>query len=132
MLLLPKRTAAVTRILAGPGVSESQELRQARQFLSELRLQLRSLGYRLVDIEISPDNLAHCQHYVNAVPYLDPWTNTRVILMPTFRKAQTDLDREIIARNTKTFESLGYRVVPVPTLADTIRGGIHCLVNVLE
>jgi hypothetical protein len=134
VILLPHRVAAVARIIPtpAPGESDNREVRRARQFLSELRHTLRGLGYRLVDIDLSTDNLAHCQHYVNAVPYLDPRTNTRVILMPTFLNAQTDLDREIIARNTKTFESQGYRVITVPTLADTFRGGIHCLVNVLE
>ena len=134
MLLLPNQTAAVTRIItqARPGLAEDPEVGQARQFLSELRHHLRRLGYRLVDIDISSDNLSHCQHYVNAVPYHDLRTQKRVIMMPTFLRAQTDLDREIIARNTKTFMSLGYCVVPVPTLADTLRGGIHCLINVLE
>jgi hypothetical protein len=134
VILLPHRVAAVARIIPTPrsGESDNREVRRARQFLSELRHTLGSLGYRLFDIDISPDNLTHCQHYVNALLYLNLRKNTRVIMMPILLKSQTDQDREIIARNAKTFKSLGYRVILIPTLADTLRGGIHCLVNVLE
>lgn len=52
--------------------------------------------------------------------------------MPVFPDARTDLDRKLVERNAAAFESLGYRVVHVPTRADVLKGGIHCLVNVLE
>ena len=74
----------------------------------------------------------NCQHYVNYVPYIDARTNKRMLLMPVFLNAQTDFDKEIITKNTETFQSLGYEVVHVETLADEVRGGIHCLINVLE
>jgi hypothetical protein len=51
--------------------------------------------------------------------------------MPTFSE-QTDLAKKIVEKNIEAFESLGYRVITVSTKADEGKGGIHCLVNVLE
>ena len=72
------------------------------------------------------------QHYVNAIAYEDLRTARRTILLPVFPAAQTPDDQRIIQRNSATLASLGYRVVHVPSTTDELRGGIHCLVNVLE
>lgn len=101
-------------------------------FLSELRSVLMRLGYRLVNIDTSAHNLLNHQHYVNAIPYVDAKTGQRTLLMPVFHSKQTPFERELVKKNTAVFESLGYKVVHVPTKADMINGGIHCLVNVLE
>ena len=134
MLLLSDRTVAVARIVGDrPHTSpHAEEIKESEHFLTALRSKLRSLGYRVADIDVSVQNVLRCQHYVNAIPYVDAETNQRTLLMPTYLSAQTDFDKSLIRRNTRTLESLGYKVVHVPTRADELRGGIHCFVNVLE
>lgn len=134
MLLLPGGVAAITNIVSenSDGLAEDEEVTEARIFLTGLRATLLGLGYRLIDIDTSVGNLLQCQHYVNAIPYVDAETGDRVILMPVFPSAQTDFDKGIINKNTAAFTSLGYNVIHVPTRADELRGGIHCLVNVVE
>lgn len=132
--LLPGRVAAVTRLVpdgAGP-LPDAKRFHEVESFLYELRAVLRTLGYKLVDIETTPRNLERFQHYVNAIPYVDAQSGRRTILMPVFPADQTAHDRRIIARNTAVLESCGYRVIPVPTQANELHGAIHCLVNVLE
>ncbi len=134
MILLPDGIAAVARIIEDGSTRSpsSEDVAQTKRFLAGLRNILQGLGYQLAEIHISVDNLMNCQHYVNSVPYIDARTNKRMLLMPVFLNAQTDFDKEIITKNTETFQSLGYEVVHVETLADEVRGGIHCLINVLE
>ena len=134
MILLADRTAGVARIVGKrpQESSQAEEVDKAEVFLTELRRTLRSLDYRIVDIETSSKNVLRCQHYVNAIPYVDAETNQRTVLMPIYRSAQTDFDKTLIRNNTAAFESLGYKVVHVPTMADELRGGIHCLVNVID
>ena len=134
MLLLPNRVAAVARIVAQRPLAspDAEEIRDAERFLITLRSVLRRLGYRIVDVETSAQNVLRCQHYVNAIPYVDAETHRRTLLMPVFLSAQTKFDKSLISKNTAAFESLGYEVVHVPTNADELRGGIHCLVNVID
>ncbi len=134
LILLGSKTAAVAKIVGRRPTEPEQieEIQQAEQFLVELRSTLASLGYRVADIETSVQNVLRCQHYVNAIPYVDAESGQKTLLMPVYRSARTDLDKELIDGNTAVFESFGYEVVHVQTSADELRGGIHCLINVLE
>ncbi len=134
MMPLHDRVAAVARIVGQrPRLEpDAARVRHVETFLDELRQTLSKLGYTLVDIETTVDNVLHYQHYVNAVPYVDDRTGKRTILMPVFRNAQTDRDRELVRKNTEKLESLGYTIVHVETTADELYGGIHCLINVLQ
>jgi len=134
MILLPNKVAGITNIIEDESIkiSGQKEVAEAQRFLETLRGKLKKRGYKLLDIDISIDNLLHCQHYVNAVPYIDTPTNQKVLLMPVFTSARKDIDKKITIKNSRTFESQGYKVVHVPTCADKIRGGIHCLINVIK
>lgn len=134
MILLSDQTVGVARIV-GPEPTEPVEKDQARQveqYLAELRASLSNLGYKLIDIDITVRNLLQCQHYVNAIAYIHAETAQKTLLMPVFPSGQTELDKQLVRKNTASFEALGYKVVHIPTKADELRGGIHCLVNVLE
>lgn len=133
MILLPDGVAGVARIVGRHGIdtADDDKVRDVEQFLSELRIILLNLGYKLINIDITVDNLRRCQHYVNSIPYIDAQTGQKTILMPVFSE-HTDFDRELVRRNTASFEALDYEVISVPTKADKLRGGIHCLINVLE
>ena len=133
MLLLSDKVVAIPRLIGTlPKVSpHAAEIRDVEHFLAELRSKMVELGYRVVDIETSVQNVLRCQHYVNAIPYTNVQTGQKTVMMPVFRSAQDDQDKLLIARNSAKLESLGYEVVPIPTDADRLRGGIHCLVNVI-
>ncbi len=133
MILLADGIAGVARIVGQDAVdtANDDEVRDVERFLSKLRTILLDLGYKVINIDITVDNLLRCQHYVNAIPYIDAETDQKTILMPVFSE-QTDFDKELVRRNTASFEALGYKVISVPTKADKLKGGIHCLINVLE
>lgn len=134
MILLPNGVVGITNVVGKQpnGTPSSCEVKEVDVFLSELRSALVRLGYRLVNIDTSVRNVLNHQYYVNAIPYIDAKTSQRTLLMPVFPSTQTEFEKELVKKNTTTFESLGYKVVHVPTNVDKINGGIHCLVNVLE
>ena len=133
MVLLGDRVVGLTRIVNQPSVkpADDNEVRLVMRFLAKLKTVLLGLGYKVIDIDITVDNLLHYQHYVNAIPYIDVETGQKTLLMPVFSK-QMNFQKELEKRNIASFESVGYEVITVPTNADQIKGGIHCLVNVLE
>lgn len=134
MIFLSNGVVGITN-LVGKNADEMfipDEIKEVDLFLSELRTILLDLGYKVVDIDTSVHNLLNHQHYVNAVPYVDAKTGQKTILMPVFPSNQTHFERGLVKKNTTTFESLGYKVVHIPTKADKINGGIHCLINVIE
>ena len=134
MLLLPDGVVAVAHLVDEPSglPGRSKEIEEVEEFLGQLRLTLSRLGYRLLDIDTSVRGVMECRHYVNAIPYIDAEDNQRTILLPVFPSSQTGFEEELVSKNTAALESLGYKVVQVPTRANELRGGIHCLVNVLE
>ena len=134
MVLLPQRVAAVTRVVGDlpENQAEARAIAGVTQYLERVRRALIELGYELVDIETSVGNVLGYQHYVNMIPYVHRETGQRAVLMPVFARATSAYDRSLIDRNTATLASLGYDVVEVPTTADDLAGGIHCLINVLE
>jgi hypothetical protein len=52
--------------------------------------------------------------------------------MPICPSIQSDFEKKLIKKNTLTFESFNYKVINVPAETTKLKGGIHCLVNVLE
>ena len=133
MVLLGDRVVGLTRIVNQPSVkpADDNEVRLVMRFLAKLKAVLLDLDYKVIDIDMTVDNLLHYQHYVNAIAYIDAETGQKKLLMPVFSE-QTDFQKELEKRNIASFESVGYEVITVPTNADQIKGGIHCLVNVLE
>ena len=113
-------------------ILEAKEVREVEMFLSELRSKLIEMGYKLVNIDTSIHNLLNYQSYVNGIPYVDALTGQKTYLMPVYPTDQTEYEKELIRKNTLALEALGYRVIHVPTNANKIKGGIHCLANVIE
>ncbi len=134
MLLLADGVVGVAKVVGErPRLEpDASRIRQVEAFLVKLRPVLTNLGYTVVDIDTTVENVLKYQHYVNAIPYVDKSTGQRTLLMPVFPTATTVRDKEIIRKNTQILESLGYTVVHVPTRAYELTGGIHCLVNVLQ
>lgn len=133
ILTLPGGLIGVARIVRdGKTERMDKDVLAVERFLASARNELVGLGYKVIDIKMSVGNLKKYQHYVNSIPYVDKITGEKTILMPVFPAGQNDFDLKLVADNTRTFQEIGYRVVPVPTKANKLKGGIHCLVNVLE
>ncbi len=134
MLFLPDGNVCIARIVKSniKNKSDMDEIRDVEIFLTKVREKLQKIGYQILDIEMSEQNLLHFQHYINAIPYTDAVTGNKKILMPVFLSNQPDLDRKLIDDNINTLEAAGYQVIQVPTEVNEINGGIHCMVNVLE
>jgi len=110
----------------------SEEVREVDVFLSMTRDILINEGYKVLDIQTSVKNVLNREYYVNSIPFTDKKSGRKKIFMPVFEQAETGFDEELIKQNTKTFKSVGYEVIHVTTKANTLNGGIHCLVNVLN
>lgn len=134
MVLLPNKYVGVARIIDdGPDdPADQKKIVYAKSYLSKLRLQMRKLGYNILDIDMTSHSLLNFRHNANTIPYVDAETNRRILLMPKFISDGESLEKLVAENNKKTFESIGYTVVPIPTKAYNLKGGIHCLVNVIE
>ncbi len=134
MLPLANGTIAVARVVGEhPRLEpDASRIKLAEAFLTKSRLILTDLGYKVVDIDVTAENVLNYQHYVNAIPYIDKVSGQRRVLMPVFAETAGKRDQQIVNKNIRALESLGYSVVCVPTQACELTGGIHCLVNVLQ
>ncbi len=132
MVLFPDGVAGVTRIVDYKKGMAGGEVDEVLRLLSELRGELRGLGYRILDIGATVEDVNNYRYYVNGVPYVNKMTGRREYLMPLFDSSLEGRNEEVYRKNVSAVESLGYRVIPVPTNANERRGGIHCLVNVIS
>ncbi len=134
MLLLGDRVAAVPRLLGEvpPLEPDAGRIRHVMRFLAEVRSTLAGLGYRLVDVDTTVADVLDYRHHTNAVAYIDRHTQQRTLLMPVYPGNDSADGRRLVEKNIAAFESVGYTVVEVPTTANELYGGIHCMLNVLQ
>ncbi len=132
MVLLPGGVACVTRIVDYEMARASRKVDEVHMLLGELRAELRALGYTIVDIAATVEDVENYRYYVNGVPYVNRNTGKREFLMPRFADSLEGADAEVFRTNVSVFESLGYRVIPVPTNANKRHGGLHCIINVIS
>ncbi len=93
---------------------------------------MQRMGYKILDIEMTSSSLLNFQHRVNVIPYINAETGSRTLLMPNFESQGDRIEMAIAEKNKKTFESIGFTVIPVLTKSHEFKGGIHCLINVIE
>ncbi len=133
MALLPGRVALITSIADGNNddTVNTDEIREAKNFLSGLRTELQTRGYKIVDIQTSAQNVSDYQYYVNGIPFIHAETGQHTFYMPVFASSDSPQNKSNINKNVAAIKELGYNVVQIPTAADSINGGLHCLVNVI-
>ncbi len=133
MILLPGRVVGVTT-LAGdaPPSQHSKDIEKIRSFLGEVRSVFRQLGYTIINIETSQDNIINHEFFVNSIPYINKKTGKRKMLMPVPYRPMNSLEEKMVRNNILAFESVGYDVITVPSQSTSLRGGIHCLINVIN
>jgi hypothetical protein len=134
MVILPNKHVGIARIInTGPDDQiQCKKTAVANLFLSSMRLQMQKLGYKILDIEMTSSSLLNFRHNVNVIPYIDAETGRRALLMPIFESECDDLESAITEKNKQTFESIGFTVIPVRTKSHEFKGGLHCLINVVE
>jgi len=111
---------------------ELKLLKESELFLSEAKSTLIALGFKVINIDMTVQNLLNYQHYVNTIPYINIETGQKTIFMPVFSSKPSINDKNIILKNTKSFQSIGYKVIEVPVTSSELKGGLHCLINVIE
>lgn len=134
MIFLDDGIVGVSRILGDNPESpkELEFINETKRFLLETRSLLISLGFDVYDINTTIRNVLDYEEYVNAIPYKNVETGQKELLMPVFRSNLTSYDKQIEDENIMLFESLGYHVIKVPVFSTALKGGIHCLVNVIS
>jgi len=132
-VLLSDNTAAVTKVIREPGKNprNKNQIEEVEKFLEEIRTVLTGYGWNIVDIDTPVANILRYEYYANAVPFINAETEEPSIFMPVFPKRGNN-DADIVRVNSERFRSLGYNVIHIPTEAGKLKGGIHCLVNVIE
>ncbi len=134
MVLLPDGVVGVERIIdSGEDEAQwSEEVQAVDDFLRDVRTALSDLGYDVFDIGVTVANVRSCQHYANVIPFTNSRQEGTAVLMPVFQSADTAIDAELVERNAEAFRAHGCTVTLVPTRLDELRGGIHCVINVLR
>jgi hypothetical protein len=133
MIFLREGVVGVTRVLYKDyGLRNNQEIMKVEQFLSETRRKLAGLGYRIVNIHTTAEDVLNFRYYANGLVYTNTRTGKREFLMPDYPHARSPFIENIIRRNTVAFEVEGYTVTPVPTDVNRHEGGLHCIVNIIS
>ncbi|UCF68368.1 MAG: agmatine deiminase family protein [Acidobacteriota bacterium] len=133
LVLLPGGVAGVVRLVdsGAQRLASAPAVEAVRRFLDELRHTLSELGYRLVDIEMTVEDLVAYRHPINVIPFIDAKTGQRRLLVPVYDDGRSDQLANRRRRNV-VFEELDFEVTEVPTRAGELKGGLHCLVNVID
>lgn len=132
MVLLGDGVAGVTRVVGRTKDSGNEYLEDIQRFLAELRSDLKRLGYRIVDIEATVDDIFNYRFYVNDIAYRNRNTGKKEFLFPMFDTSLEGMNRKVYLNNIRRLESLEYRVIQVPTESNHRHGGLHCMVNVVS
>lgn len=133
MIFLSEGVVGVTRVLYNDyGLRNNQEIQKVERFLSEARRKLAGLGYRIVNIHTTADDVLNFRYYANGLVYTNARTGKREYLLPEYPLARSPFVENIIRRNTVALEIEGYTVTPVPTDVNRYDGGLHCIVNIIS
>ncbi|MFC1769537.1 agmatine deiminase family protein [Nitrospirota bacterium] len=129
MVLLGDGVVGVTSLV---DKSNNRHIKDIKRFLIELRTTLNTLGYSIVDMETTEDDVRNYRYYANGVAYKNKESGKREFLFPMFHSPKEEINRETYMNNIRKIEELGYKVIQVPTKANHRHGGIHCMMNVLN
>ena len=110
--------------------TQIEEITNVNCFLETIRIKLEEMGYKVINLDTSIKNILNNQFYANAIPYIDLNTGLKTVLLPVF--SDDDFDEELSLKNIAVLEESGYAVIPVRDYTNTVKGGIHCLINVLD
>jgi len=133
MVVLASGVVGLTNIIEQPNVQDKDyaEIKEVVLFLDQLRKKLSRLGYQIVNIDTTIDNIRSFEYYANGIPYLNAETGRQHYYMPEF-SGSTSADKRIMQENASRISKLDYKVSFVKTNANSINGGLHCLYNIVN
>jgi hypothetical protein len=133
MIFLSEGVVGITRVLYNDyGLRNNREIQKVERFLSEARQKLEGLGYRIVNIHTTAEDVLNFRYYANGLVYTNAQNGKREFLMPKYPFKRSPFVENIIRRNIVALELEGYTVTPVPTDVNRHEGGLHCIVNIIS
>lgn len=130
MIMLGDGSAGVLRMIDRGGGDKSDTAA-----LSEIRAALRTLDFRVLDIETTAERVSAFQSPVNALTYIDSSNGARWALVPQFPDMQvmvSGTSESLNDRILRVYEKAGFRVVPVEDRLHPFGGNTHCATNVIR
>lgn len=129
MVLLPGKVAGVVRPVGSqPQVeSEMAQLEEAGLFLHELRTQLKRMGYKVFDLDVSMESVVY-RRFPNPVVFTDKESGKLNVFLSAYEGgSQRDISH--LLRNLRRLKDDGFDVDVIWTNASQNNGGVHCLFN---
>ena len=134
-VMLGGGVAAMSQCTDNPQSPVAKQLRYQKS-------QLESLGYKIIEIGHSLEELENSYTSVNAIPFIDKITGERKIIFPVFpgeispdkynKKVIDEADLQGKASSAFiAYKSAGYMPIPVRDYANINKGNTHCISNVL-
>lgn len=133
MIFLSEGVVGVTHLVYDDyGLRNNPEIQKVERFLYEASRKLTELGYRIVNIHTTAEDVLDFRYYTNGIAYTNTRTGEREFLMPEYHLVRRPFVNNIIRRNTVALQSEGYKVIPVFTDVNKFEGGLHCIVNIIS
>lgn len=138
LCLLPDKKALVTKIVDDPkplrNTFKPPEIVQERKRNAEIRKKMVALGYEVIDVRVSPQQLAESRIPLNGIPFVDVTDQNqpkRRYIMPSWSDL-SEFEQEAYDETLQRLEGLGYQVTKVPDRFHLGGGSLHCAVNVVS
>lgn len=133
MVFLKEGVVAVTNLIDKPSADDPdyQGILQVEEFLKGARETLGLLGYEIINMDTTAQDIKSHKYPVNGIPFKDARTGRRRYYMPVFEDTSKNA-LEILKGNVSRIEALGYDVTTIATEANKTNGGLHCLFNVIQ
>lgn len=129
MVLLPGQLAAIVRPVGTPPEDPErlEKLEEVGIFLHTLRTQLKRMGYKVFDLDVSMEAVLE-QRFPNPVVFTDKESGHLSMLLTTYYENEESdgVHRNV---NLKRLRERGIVAGFVKTDTNSQRGGIHCLIN---
>jgi len=135
VLLLPNGIVFVNKITGFP---KSSAARQHKTYTK----QLKQLGFKVITIDTTNDDVEKSRSSLNAIPFFDKQENKEKVIFPVFENELKNKDLKDLSKSNLSGKALQmYEELekldtqPIPLLDQNLfqnNAGYHCLVNVLR
>ena len=134
MMLLGNQKAVVLTV-SGPFPEERKKRRLVNDvmtFTTGLKKRLKERGYSIILIEATADDVLNYRLPTNGIVFTNAETGELTMFYPVFSSRDGTGYTEAERRNMDRLTAAGLKVIPLFTENYKLRGGPHCMINVLE
>ena len=134
MILLGSHSAGVLTVI-GPFPEERRKrslVDDVMRFTTSLKKRLIEQGYTIIPIETTADDVLNYRLPTNGIVYTNAETGELSVLYPVFSSRDGARYTEEEQHNMDSLTAAGLKVIPLFTENYKLRGGPHCMINVLE